>query len=154
MKLYALDVEFGGISVHTRRMLLAVIFAITAGSLIAQQPNGTAASQEQTPISVPFVGCRSDGQAGPIEAPKGTSTPVALSLKEADELAYYSVSSAPGTGVLGPRGWYCFGNYGSSGASLFVSPQPFDARDIFSRTWIGSRGPVIELNWSNGGGSG
>jgi hypothetical protein len=152
--LHALDVEFGTISLHTGRMLLAVIVAITAGSLIAQQPSGIAASQGQKTVSVPFVGCRSDGQAGPNEAPKGTSTPVALSPKEADGLAYYSVSSAPGTGVLGPRGWYCFGTYGSGGGSLFVSPQPFDARDIFSRSWSGFRGPAIERNGSNGGGSG
>ena len=139
---------------HTKRMRLTVIFAIAAGSLIAQQPNGTAASQGQTPVSVPFVGCRSDGQAGPNEAPQGASTPVALSPKEADGLAYYSVSSAPGSGVLGPRGWYCFGTYGSGGASLFVSSLPFDATDIFSRSRSGLRGPAIELNGSNGGGSG
>jgi hypothetical protein len=135
-------------------MPLAVIFAIAAGSLIAQQPNGTAPSLGQTPVSVPFVGCRSDGQAGPNEAPEGKSTPVALSPKEADGLAYYSDSSAPGTGVLAPRGWYCFGTYGSGGASLFVSSQPLDAADIFSQSWSGLRGPAIELNWSNGGGSG
>jgi len=135
-------------------MVLAVIVAITVGSLIAQQPNRTGASQGQTPVSVPFVGCRSDGQAGPVEAPKGTSTPVASSPKEADELAYYSASSGHGAGVLGPRGWYCFGTYGSGGASLFVSSQPFDAADVFSKSWSGLRGPAIELTWSNGGGSG
>lgn len=136
------------------RMLLAVIFTIGAGSLLAQQPRGTTATQEASPVSVPFVGCRSDGQAGPVDAPVGTSTAVPLSLKAARELAYYSVSSVPGTGVLAPRGWYCFGTYGSGGGALFVSPQPFDAGDIFARSWSGLRTPAVELNDSNGGGSG
>jgi hypothetical protein len=140
--------------VHTKRMRLTVIIAMAAGSLIAQQPNGSTASQRQIPLSVPFVGCRSDGQAGPNEAPKSTSTAVDLSPKEADGLAYYSVSSAPGSGVLGPRGWYCFGTYGSGGGSLFVSPEPFDTSDIFSRSWNGARRPAIVLNGNNGGGSG
>ena len=77
-----------------------------------------------------------------------------LSLKVAHELAYYSSSSLPGDGVLGPRGWYCFGTYGSGGGSLFVSPQPIQSGDIFSGSWSGFRGPAIELNNRNGGGSG
>ena len=142
------------IPVPTRRLLRAVILAVTAGSLIAQQPAGTVVRKRPAVVSVPFVGCRSDGQAGPNEAPTGTNPSVALSPKEADGLAYYSVDSSPGAGVLGPRGWYCFGTYGSGGASLLVGSEPFDAADTFSRSWRGLRGPAIELNWSHGSGSG
>lgn len=146
--------SFMGNSPHTRRLPLAVIFVIVAGSLIAQQPNGTGPGQGQTPVSIPFVGCPSDGQAGPVEAPNSASISASLSLKMARELAYYSSSSAPGAGVLGPRGWHCFGTYGSGGSSLFVSPQSFDAGDISSRSWSGFRGPAMELIGRNGGGSG
>jgi hypothetical protein len=89
-----------------------------------------------------------------MEAAKGTNTPVDLSPEEAHELAYYSVNSASGTGVLGPRGWYCRASYGSGGGSLFVSPRRFDAKDVFSQSWSGLHGPAIELRGSYGGGSG
>ena len=90
-------------------------------------------------VSVPFVGCKADGQAGPVDAPRGSPVPVQVSAKAAKELAYYS---GIGLGVLGPRGWHCFGYYGSSGETLFVSPEP-----IFQTSFMG---PAIEVSHSDG----
>lgn len=45
--------------------------------------------------------------------------------------------------MLGPRGWYCFGEYGSSGETLFVSPEP-----IFQTSFMG---PAIEFSHRDGG---
>jgi hypothetical protein len=62
----------------------------------------------------------------------------------AQELAYYR--SEQGVGVLAPRGWHCFGTYGSGGDALFVSPQPIKTVDIFSPGRNGFAGPAIELS--------
>ena len=73
-------------------------------------------------VTVPFVGCRSEGQAGPLGAPKGTVTSVLIGGRTAQALAYYG--SALDLGVLAPRGWYCVGIYGSGGDFLYVSSEP------------------------------
>lgn len=119
-------------------------------TLFAQE-KADAASHQTTLVSVPFIGCRSDGQVGPVNAPKGTSTSMSLSAGLAEKLSYYR--SAQGVGVLGPRGWYCFGTYGSSGDALFVSPEPFDTAMMFSAQ---SRftGPAIEISHRFGDTSG
>jgi hypothetical protein len=128
---------------------LAAVIALTAGSGIAQQPN---ASPEQTPVSVPFVGCQSDGQAGPVKAPSGKAAAVQLRAELAQRLAYYS--SYQDHGVLAPRGWFCFGTYGSDGEHLFVGPEPVDATKMFSDDWSGFRGAAVHLDHSYGHGSG
>jgi hypothetical protein len=38
-------------------------------------------------------------------------------------LAYYSHHESSGSGVLAPRGWDCFGTYGSGGSTLYVVPR-------------------------------
>ena len=81
--------------------------------------------------SVPFVGCRSEGQADPIDAPTGTSIPVSMSPEAAKRLAFYKAEVI--AGVLAPRGWFCLGTYGSGGASLLVSPEPFDSAETLFR---------------------
>ena len=83
---------------------------LLSGTLFAAQP-----------VPVPFVGCPSDGQQGPQPAPKSPRYPVLVDAALAPGLAYYAAGML---GVLGPRGWHCFGSYGSSGAYLFVSPSP------------------------------
>src|SRR5262245_60398919 len=77
---------------------------------------------QQTPtVTVPFVGCRSDGQVGPLEAPTGKSPSMTLAPETARRLAYYK--SEYSFGVLAPRGWHCLDLYGSSGDTLYVSPN-------------------------------
>jgi hypothetical protein len=75
-------------------------------------------------VDVPAVGCPQDGQMGPQKAPKLPTT-VRVTVPEgmASSLAYYSPYEDISDGVLAPRGWDCFGVYGSNGASLFVVPD-------------------------------
>lgn len=118
-------------------------------SLLAQEK---AASTQYAGVSVPFVGCKSGGQIGPQEAPNDNPVSVPISLRAAQKLAYYSASTQ-GAGVLAPRGWYCFGTYGSGGEAVMVSPRPIDT-NIFSTTWGGFAGPAIELSHRYGDTSG
>jgi hypothetical protein len=62
----------------------------------------------------------------------------------AHNLAYYKAAS--GSGVLAPRGWYCFGIYGSGGTELFVSPRPIKRDDLFTPNWRGIMGPAVEVD--------
>jgi hypothetical protein len=95
---------------------------------------------------VPFVGCKSDGQSGPVAAPKGGTKAVMLDSTTAQELAYYEAKG--GLSILAPRGWHCFGTYGSDGQSLYVSPQPIDFASLTSDSG-GFIGPAVELTrWS------
>lgn len=101
---------------------------------------------------VPFVGCRSDGQVGPLTAPAGTDKLVQIDSAAASRLAYYKAEN--GSGVLAPRGWSCFGVYGSAGAHLFVAPQPIQRDDLFSSDWRGFTGPAIQVDNISGETSG
>jgi len=69
--------------------------------------------------NLPFVGCASDGQQGPQRPPRPLPTPT-VPGKDAASLAYYAM--ADGTRVIAPRGWRCFGRYGSNGSTLIVAP--------------------------------
>lgn len=102
-------------------------------------------------VRVPFVGCPSDGQIGPVETPKSTDQVVQIVPRVARKLAYYKASNS--SGLLGPRGWYCFGLYGSSGTTLFISPRPI-SRDDFGPDWAGIEGPAVQADNVDGGTSG
>ncbi|MBL0159372.1 MAG: hypothetical protein IPP47_20035 [Bryobacterales bacterium] len=95
-------------------------------------------------VTVPFVGCKSDGQAGPREAPEGEPVSVPISREAAEGLAYYSSDAA--SGVLAPRLWSCLGVYGSGGDALLVSPDPIGAKNLFSKNWHGFSGPAVVLS--------
>jgi len=99
---------------------------------------------------VPFVGCRSDGQVGPLPAPPRRATPQ-VAPAAARQLAYYASEN---DGVLAPRGWHCFGLYGSNGSILIVTPEPHSARDLLSARPQPLRGPAVQRTYSNGGTSG
>jgi hypothetical protein len=102
--------------------------------------------------NVPFVGCKSDGQVGPQDAPTGAPKSISISPQLAHSFAYYK--AAEGVGVLAPRGWYCFGTYGSDGSNLYVTPMPLNSADLFSGSWKGISGYAIQLSVSNGDTSG
>jgi hypothetical protein len=87
-----------------------------------------------------------------VNAPKGRAPVVSIEAELARRLAYYN--SEEGFGVLAPRGWYCFGTYGSGGSRLYVSPEPIDTKNLFSDKWRGFLGPAIQLSYSYGGTSG
>jgi hypothetical protein len=116
------------------------------------QAIAAAASPQKPGALVPFVGCRADGQVGPVDAPNGKSRVLPIAAEAAQRLAYYK--SEQGFGVLAPRGWYCFGVYGSNGYALYVSPQQISTDNLFSTTWSGFTGPVIEIAGENGDTSG
>jgi len=124
-------------------ILLAVLLAIGA---MGSEPRG------QEAVRVPFVGCSSDGQVGPVSAPKGGERVVPIDASAAQKLAYYKAER--GGGILAPRGWYCFGTYGSSGSDLFVTPQAVKTDDWLSPTRPRFAGPAIQFSAISGGTSG
>jgi len=130
-------------------MRSAVIFLALAlcweSRLCAQTASSANPSQE---LRVPFVGCASDGQQGPVKAPKRKSKVVSIPPEVAVRLAYYQADEGPG--VLAPRGWFCFGTYGSNGDSLYVTPQPINSSLLFSADWKGFTGAVIQASYSYG----
>lgn len=142
-------------AVVSRLFFRTCCLVVTFGALVlSTHPalHETIAVTSKTESPVPFVGCKSDGQQGPEDAPSGKPAPLHLSAKAAERLAYYK--SEQGIGVLAPRGWHCFGGYGSNGYSLYVSPDPFDGATLFSDSWRGFTGPAIEIAGSTGDTSG
>jgi hypothetical protein len=131
-----------------------ILFALAGYAQLSPsgQAIGSAASPRKLGAHVPFVGCKADGQTGPVNAPNGKSMVLPMAAEAAERFAYYK--SEQGFGVLAPRGWYCFGVYGSSGYSLYVSPQPITTTNLFSTTWSGFTGPVIEIAGKDGDTSG
>jgi hypothetical protein len=104
----------------SRYMIAAVV--VWAG-LLGAWPNMLAQAQTRAAgPQIPFIGCESDGQVGPLKAPKGKVERLAVPAEIANRVAYYQAEN--GLGVLAPRGWYCFSIYGSSGSSLYVAPEP------------------------------
>lgn len=140
----------------THRSLIAgcaITLALTIyapPALHAQSP--TPSSSAEKTVIVPFVGCKSDGQVGPLKAPTGNRKLVQISAQAAQKLAYYK--SEYGSGVLAPRGWYCFNTYGSNGSNLYVSPKPITNAELFSDSWKGFPHPAIQISISLGDTSG
>lgn len=134
------------------RALSSLVGAVGA-LLLAQEPffsqnDGGLALKAPTAATVPFVGCESDGQVGPLEAPSGKSVMLPIAPSTANRLAYYRAES--GFGILGPRGWKCFGVYGSGGSTLFVSPQESNGPRLFVEASTRFSGPVVAISFSNG----
>lgn len=131
---------------------LVLIALICLESSLSAQTKSRVNHAGYTDVPVLFVGCASDGQVGPLEAPSAKSKVMAISAGAAERLAYYKAEY--GVGVLAPRGWHCFGTYGSNGATLYVSPDPINAADLLSTSWKGFAGPAIQISVAEGGTSG
>jgi hypothetical protein len=99
---------------------------------------------------LPFVGCKADGQVGPIDAPLLPKHRVELDVKIAQRLAIYEAQVGPS--VVGPAGWSCLGVYGSGGATLLVTSNQLG--DLFTSNWAGVVGPGIAASSIDGGTSG
>ncbi len=84
--------------------------------------------------------------------PDNKSKAVAIPAALAQRLAYYK--GGVGLGVLAPRGWHCFAQYGSDGSNLFVSPDPIRSTTVMSMDWKGFTGQAIEVSVMLGGTSG
>jgi len=140
---------------HTKSNLVGRIgsIALTASALcvaftvFGQQRTPAPEKKNPVGVTVPFVGCPSDGQAGPIDPPKGHPVMLPLPATLAGRVALYSYFDSPAAGLLGPVGWHCFHSYGSGGGSLVVSPE-------LHPEWKRFSGPAIELTVRHGSGSG
>jgi hypothetical protein len=142
-------------AMKARQLLLAslVLCAAFAGArTVVAQANSPSASAPSVAVTVPFVGCASDGQVGPQKAPTGKSLAVEIPAPLAERLAYYKAKF--GIGILAPRGWHCFSTYGSSGENLFVSPDPIESKTLLSLNWQGFTGPAVQISVFDGGTSG
>jgi hypothetical protein len=103
---------------------------------------------------IPTVGCAQDGQVGFQPAPSLPKTVKALILQgTASSLAYYSAHDEIGSGVLAPRGWSCFGSYGSAGSHLYVVPSDVGG-EILDRPGKVSRGLAVVASTAIGDTSG
>lgn len=52
--------------------------------------------------------------------------------------------------MVAPRGWYCFGYYGSNGTFLILSPDPSVKKDSLGDLEIpGLSGPAIQISFSD-----
>ena len=98
-------------------------------------------------VRAQFVGCKSDGQMGPQPSPTSHADIPRLPASLAGSLAYYKSTYL---GVLAPRGWHCFGLYGSNGEILLVTPTGI-GRNIFDAHLVGS---AVQLSVSIGDTSG
>ena len=135
--------------VHMKRILHSLMLCSASLGTVCISAQQTS----HLPSSVvPFIGCPSDGQVGPIAAPTGHPQRVKLPAAIAARLAYYK--GADSHGVLAPRGWQCFSTYGSSGSSLFVAPQLPPHKSFFSDSWKGLSGSAIQISNEDGDTSG
>lgn len=150
--------RLGGYHAHVMQtpwhklLLASFLFLLCGGASLSSQAGNTGAMVPATTGGVPFVGCKSDGQAGPLGAPTGHSPATDLPAAVARRLTYYKAEN--GFGVFAPRGWHCFSTYGSNGSNLFVTPDPIDPTILFSSGWKGFAGPAIQISVADGGTSG
>ena len=112
---------------------------------------GQSAPPSMKSVAVPVVGCPADGQTGPM-SPSGLPRSVTIQAApgQAERLAYFKAE--PTGGVLAPRGWKCFGRYGSSGDLLTVAPP--EAKQMLRLLEGKTTGPVVMLTELLGGTSG
>ncbi len=110
-------------------------------------------TRPRNPVStVAFVGCESEGQGGALKAPVAEPVSISIPAEASQRLAYYKAEY--GVGVLAPRAWHCFGTYGSNGATLYVSSDVIDTKDLLSTSWNGFTGPAIQISSVQGDTSG
>jgi len=137
---------------RTGLLVLSAIFL--SRFLVFAQSKPNVALPEITLTPVPIVGCESQNGTSsepPRAVASGGTKVVSVNAAIAQRLAFYQLEG--GFGVLAPRGWYCYGVYGSSGGNLYVSQEPIDS-NFFSNDWKGFGGPVVDVTTKSGGTSG
>ena len=123
--------------------LRAATIALGAFALVATAPDASVAGP--VPMAgVAFVSCSSDGQLGPQEGIRDIGPAHRAPKAVASELAYYASADLA---VLAPKGWHCFGLYGSNGASLFVTPEIHGSADLL-QAHKPLTGPAVEVSFS------
>ena len=168
MKLGSMDLRGPGVARLGALMLLAMLAAgctdaengASANTASANTASANtalanavapAASATAVATTVPFVGCAQDGQGGPQPPPTGQPKTVVMDPAAAAKLVYYTAGNV---GVLGPKGWYCFGAYGSDGTVLYVAPGPIQSNNVLSQTWTAGAGQALVASFSSGDTSG
>ncbi|MDB5499122.1 MAG: hypothetical protein JWP28_3153 [Phenylobacterium sp.] len=121
------------------------------GLIVAAAQLAVALPSYSRELPATLVGCASDGQLGPQHAPRSVRVP-SIPAPLASKVAYYA--SAEGPGVLAPRGWHCFGLYGSSGTTLLVTPELHSSEQFFADQRFKTPGPAVEVSYEYGGTSG
>ena len=139
-------------SKRTQFPVLLLGILLCGGSASVSHTGNLGVSVSGATVTISFIGCKSDGQVGPLDAPTGQAPAIKVPAAAARRLVYYKAEN--GMGVLAPRGWHCFSTYGSNGTSLFVSPEAMDATSILSTGWKGFAGPAIQISVADGGTSG
>jgi hypothetical protein len=124
-----------------RKIIVLILGAITVLTFANTEPAWAQTSD------IPFVGCKSDGQVGPQDAPPKASNKPRVLAQHASKLAWYESEEL---GVLAPRGWHCFGLSGSDASMLFVTPEDHSQR-LFDAKLNSS---AIELSFHSGETSG
>jgi hypothetical protein len=118
----------------TKSIFLPVILLAIAGGAVPAYADAT----------VPAIGCPTDGQQ---PAPKdGTKH---LKLSDGAGLAYYRNAEI---GLLGPRGWHCLVLSGANGTTIYITPEPLDAKTMLGKKQL--TGDAIQLSVSLGETSG
>src|SRR5260370_7127952 len=87
--------------------LIFLVLAMCQQSPLFAQSASPANQSHRPMVRVPFVGCASDGQVGPLKAPKGTSKVLPISPEMALRLPYYKAYQAPA--ILAPPGTHFLG---------------------------------------------
>jgi hypothetical protein len=119
-----------------RRPCRACLLGVGAAIALAATAGADLPAAAEAPSQGPaFVGCASDGMAGPVAAPK---TPANMAPPPAGLAVYASDAMT----ALAPIGWSCFSLYGSSGSSLIVTPEAH-TRDDFIERELAVSGPAV-----------
>jgi hypothetical protein len=130
--------------VVVRTSIVAVVL-FASGLLTLARPAAAADTMTQ---DIPFVGCKADGQVGPLPAPPMPIRMPFVPKAVANRLAYYEAQNTPG--IVAPRGWSCFGYYGSSGGSLILQPGVTPVHDdLLNQSPIKRYGIEIESSVSD-----
>lgn len=127
-----------------------LLFHVPFRTEISLGRQNTANGGKTAKMLVPFVGCKADGQAGPVDAPQAPKHRVELDVKVAQRLAIYEAEVGPL--AIGPSGWSCLALYGSGGVTLYVTPGQLN--DVFTSKWPGITGPGIAASSISGETSG
>jgi len=129
----------------TRAVLLLALTSVLAARETAVGQH----SASRALVTVPFVGCASEGMSGPVSAPSGKPKKLHIAAAAAAHLAYYFV--AQDLSVLAPRGWHCLNIYDSSGSYLFVTPEQLDPSTVLSDSGSSAfQGSLVALSWFSG----
>jgi hypothetical protein len=69
--------------------------------------------------------------------------PVKVPIGTASYLSFYSAHDQLDAGVLAPKGWSCFGTYGSGGSTLYVTPFEIEGPILDRAKRIGKSSAVV-----------